>query len=262
MNEYVAALLVLAVLVGILLLMVPGMRRAGYAPKTAVGLAGVLGPDDALGFPSGIVATLALIQGLQLASRPPTAAFVVAGIVCAGLAVGPRLLARIAFSFIGAVGIFASVVQLVGDGGCTGVPLVWTLLGIAALAASAILGALGMLRKARRPRVGLLELFAVVEILSFLASPLGVSLLNLGTWQGWVVIAAAVVFGFLASVAPRMVVGLAAVAVGVASLGMGALVGNACGPSAGGGGLLGLLVFIVAYVVVDRLIGSRRRARR
>lgn len=260
MSEYLAAFLVLIGLVGIMLLMVPGMRRWGHVPKTTAGLAGVLSPDSVRGFPGGIVAALALIQGLGEFDSSPTAGYVIAALVCAVLANLRGLLAGIAFEVFGAIGILASVASLVRDGTCTGQSLASTFIGIAVLALCALLGAVGMLFTGRRPGISLLSMFAVIEVLAFLASPLGVSLLNLQQWQGWAVVGAAMVFGFLASIAPAMVVGLAAVAVGVTTLGMGALVGTACGTANGADGLIGLLVFVIAYVILRRFLRPRMRA--
>lgn len=260
MSEYLAAVLVLVAMIGIMLLMVPGMRRWGHVPKTSVGLAGLLDPESARGFPRGIVGTIALIAGLEHFDGVGVGGYVVAGLLCAALAAARGVVAAIAFQVFGGIGLLAGVAAIVRDDSCTGLPLQWRIAGIVVLALCAALGATGMLLSGRRPKLSLLSVFAATEVLAFLASPLGVSLLNDATWQGWMVVGAAIAFGLLASVAPVAVIGLAAVAASVATLGMSALVGSACGAASDPAGIVGILVFIVAYVLISRFAGRRSRS--
>ncbi len=258
---YLAPLLVLAFLVGILLLMVPGMRRDGYTPRTTRGLAGLIDPENARGLPRGIVGTLAAIAFLEQSPAAGLAGCLIADMLCALLARTKGIVVGAGFQALYLLGIYADVASLIQDSTCTGVSLPVRIAGILVLALCTALGALPSVFRRRQPRLGLLAPFAVLQVLTFIAGPLGVWLLGDDSWQGWAVVGAAIVFGLLASVAPVAVLALAAAATSIVTLAMGAAGGTTCGTGADVAGLTGLAGFLATYGLVHA-VRSRASAQR
>ena len=92
-------------------------------------------------------------------------------------------------------------------------------------------------------------------MVTFLASPFGVSLLEL-PWGAWILaLGSAIIFGLIAGLAPDLVIGLAAVAIAFASIAVGATIGTAC--SVGGQpDDLGVLVGYAAGYLITRFVAK------
>lgn len=160
---------------------------------------------------------------------------------------------------LGAVGLIATVggyVSLVGQ--CTPTEL-WLRFAVILVVAGAM--AVGILLSwvrslLARPAAGsaVLAAFGALEIVEFLASPLGASLVDIGA-LGWVVgLTTAVAIGFAVSIWPELVIIVAGVAVVVAGL-AGSIAGNAtclAGPEFSG--LAPVIGFLAVYLVVGRAL--------
>ena len=223
-------LLVCAFLVGVLALMVPRLRR-GRGASSLAGLRRYRSPDDLGGYLGGMLAALA-VASFCTAVGTLTATSVTIGALMgiAWVIVRPFAFLRgVLAGSTGVLGIVGTVLGFFSDAQCGDVALSARLASLAVLAVAAAIGAAiagvtGQLRPS-----GALAGFAALEVLVFLSTPLGVSVLDT---SGLGVVASIVIsalFGFFSFLAPRVVMGLGAVAVGLTSVGGAATVGVACG---------------------------------
>jgi len=228
MTEIMSYTVLFVAIFGILLLMVPGMRpKSGKAHRLST-LRRYRSPDDGGGIAAVVVAAFA---AGQLVADTDSASQVGAllGVTLAVLSMS-KSLRPTRNLLVGALGVaasFAAAAEFV-----TTVPLCstvpdtsrWLMLG--ALLTTFTAGSLAALTASRlRPHAGL-ALFGVLDILTFLAAPLGTSVLQ--TSGGVVQIALAAVLGIAATYAPRPIIGLTAVAVTVATIGGPILLGTSC----------------------------------
>lgn len=89
----------------------------------------------------------------------------------------------------------------------------------------------------------------------FLSAALGVSLVSLPI-AAWVVACiAAGLLGAMSALAPQFVIGLAAVVIGVASIGVGTVVGDTCSAGPDFSDLSALARFAVVYLLLKLLLG-------
>ncbi|MES2169248.1 MAG: hypothetical protein V4479_00790 [Actinomycetota bacterium] len=253
-----SAVLVIVVLVVVLLLVTGGARGGGPAARSWRDLARYASPSSAGGMVSGLVAALAASSTSSLIGIP------VGGSITIGIAIGVlfailAVVATRATPFVlgafGLAGITGSVFALLAGAGCSTVPLAMRILALAVIGIAAGAGVLLALLRGRVHPHSVLGLFGAVRVVTFLASPLGISIVLLPV-DGWIVaIVGAALFGFIAGVAPDLVIGISALAVSFASIAYGATLGTACSTGAEPGDLTVLVGFALAFVVARPLIG-------
>lgn len=244
-------LLVLAFLVGVLALMVPRLRR-GPAASSLAGLRRYRSPDDLGGYLGGMLAALA-VASFCTATGMLTATSVTVGALMgvAWVIVRPFAFLRgVLAGSTGVLGIIGTVLGFFSDAQCGNVALSARLASLVVLAVAAAIGAaLAGVTGRLRPS-GALAVFAALEVLVFLSSPLGVSVIDTSGFGVVASIVIAAVFGFFAFLAPRAVMGLGAVAVGVTSVGAAATVGVACGANHWDA-VIAMLGFTIVYALAS-----------
>lgn len=238
----IVALIVLFVLVAILALMVPRLR-----PTTgSMALNRYGAPNATPGGVSGAVAAVAL------ASFCGTIGVIAATAVTVGVLVGlstamlrglPRQVLLGACGLLGSIG---AVLGYLADASCTG-DLYVRLLALGLMAIAAAGGGVVAVVTGRLAPASALAAFATIEVLAFLSSPLGASIFDTSVLGVALAVIVAASFGFFAFVAPVVVIGLGAVAIGVASLGISAGVGSVCSSRSQFEPLIVLAAFCVAF---------------
>lgn len=238
-------------LIAILRLMLPGMRKRGYAAKTTRGL-GSYEASDGNRLAGGIVATQAINAWLDLGPAGTAAGALTGGVIGAIAAVLPRKPLGIVFQLIGAAGIIGVLIGFTTDSICSGLALENRIVILVVLAFSALIGAVlagvwGRLRAAP-----LLALFGTLEILIFLGQPFGVTLFQEGAIAALAPIALAGLLGFFGGLMPGVVIGLAAVGIGFATVAVSAGYGTMCTAGRDFDPLVILVSFVVVFAVARR----------
>ncbi len=132
-----------------------------------------------------------------------------------------RRVAAWAFTVLGAVASLPAVVSLVTAPECgTQLPLVARLASAAMLAVFAVVGVVVAVISGRTNSLMGLGWFGAVEVLAFLQTPGGLSILDLGGWSMVAGPLAAAVLGFLGARRPELVIGAATVAILVSQIGL------------------------------------------
>lgn len=223
-------LLVLVFLIGVLALMVPRLRSGRGASSLAV-LRRYRSPDELGGYLGGMLAALA-VASFCTATGMLTATAVTVGALMgiAWVIVRPVAFLRgVLAGSTGVLGIVGTVLGFFSDAQCGNIALSARLASLAVLAVAAGIGAaIAGVTGRLRPSSALAG-FAALEVLVFLSTPLGVSVMDTSGFGVVASVVIAAVFGFFAFLAPRVVMGLGAVAVGLTSVGAAATVGVACG---------------------------------
>ncbi|MGY1681261.1 hypothetical protein [Geodermatophilus sp. SYSU D01176] len=231
--------LLLALLLGGLALIVSGAR-----PAIGEGRAGAHRPRALRRYraprPTGATPTGLLVLalgGLATASLTEDAR----AVAVLGLLAGAGALAgsRLGDLVLGGLGAAAAVVTAAGllRGGCaTGVPAPLRAAALAAVvlafvAAFAVGNHLPGNRRSTSLAAGGLGLFAVVDVVAFLVSPLGVSVVDSGPAATGVSVVVAGIFGVAAGFAPALVPALLGAGVALAGASAGPLLAGACSPT-------------------------------
>ena len=257
MIEIISAIVVIAALVAIITFMFRGLASpsgAGGGLFVGYGSTGSL-----IGFGGGLLAAVAASTALANtnagAGGGASAGAVLA--VAYFLLTGLRLTIGIRWvsGMVGTFGFVALVVFLIAGTGCAVIPLWQRLLILGLVLVWGALGAVGSLLVGR-PRIpSMLAAFGALKIAVFLSAPLGVSLLSLPI-AAWVVACiAAGLLGAMSALAPQFVIGLAAVVIGVASIGVATVVGDTCSAGPDIHDLSALAGFAVVYLLLKLLLG-------
>lgn len=264
----VAQLVVIAVvLIGGLALVVRGARpRSGPARRWS-DLRDYEEPGGGAGFLAVLLTTIALVQVAGVVPTTPNAlaaggAAVAVAAACAR-SMGVPALFGLGATVVGLAATPLDVVQLFSGSGCGSVmPTVGTVAVVLVLLVALMWGTLvGVLAGVDRFPLGL-RWFAATDVVVFLAAPFGVSVISSIGEDGFrafiVTVVAAAVLGFLASLTPVLVAGLAAIAAGLAAASAG-VVGLTCAGSSTGACAM---VAAAATHVLLRRVGSSRTKKR
>lgn len=248
------AVVVLVVLVAVLLFIVKGARRPAAAGTGGGRLAAYSSPGGVGGIVSGLVAALAasgVVNGVGVGAGGAATTGALVGILFAVLSrFGPERATGITLGAFGGIGVVGGIVAFYSAGSCSVVPASARVATTMVIAVSAGVGiAIRVISGRFQPR-SLLGVFGAFRVVTFLASPVGVSLVQLPLAAFFVSIIAAFLFGFAAGVAPDHVIGLTALAVSIATLSIAATVGTPCSAGAQPGDVLVLAGFLVCYLLV------------
>lgn len=199
--------------------------------------------------------------GFETISTSPLEWGFLLGLVCMLPIVG-----RVALSTLGVVGSLALTITFVASESCMGVPRWARLLGFVLVAvcfgAGWFFGAAFRGGARTQTVTASLALFVVLDVLRFLSSPLSV---DLGAGGLPLVIAAPIVAGALGLVsgfAPRLILGLTALAVTAAELSAGLVFGTTCTGPSDPGVLAVALGFAVPFVAAALLRRATRSSTR
>lgn len=265
MQEVLAAGAGFAGLVAVLAVTLRGARpRAGPARRWG-DLRAYSDPGDAPGFIAGLLGALSVASAVSgLTSLPNIGASdgAVVGLIAAVLvsagALG-RTVFRVLFGGIGAVTAVLGLLAFIGGSSCASGSAAVRVAAAVLLVVCAGLGAILPFGRQRRAVPRGLTWFAAVELLVFLASPLGLSTFPVTSGPlPTVTLVVAAAAGFASSFAPTVVLGLAALGIAVSTAAAGA-VGLTCG-GVDPGALAVVLGFSVVFLLVRgglRLLGLR-----
>lgn len=264
-TDLVGPLLVLVALLAIFRIM---LRRGGPSPDIgSSGIGGILGST----FLAGLLIAVTLGGSLQaLAGGSWLSGATVAAVVALLFAPlsGGRGWAAPAVEVLSALfGVLGLILTITGyfapqEASCTAEALGLRIAGLAlvvvALLAGGIVASFKHIFMPMRFGAMTLAVLGTLEVVEFLSSPLGASVVDLGV-TGWIVaLGGALAFGFAAFLWPTLVIGVAGVVVALGGV-LGGVSGSAnasCLPGVD----LTALVPLVAYVVVFALL--RRVTRR
>lgn len=244
------ALVVFAAVVGVYLLMLGRLRRNGYVPKTWRGARSLRFPDRVRGWPAGLVATtaaLAIFDAFDLADATLAG---LAGVSIAVIALVGRRAADVVFDLLALGAIIATVVDLLAQPDCTDVAGGWAVAAVSALLISSLIAYVaGVFLRWSRPSGVFLVVFALLEIAVFLALPLGVPLMAESPAMIVVTVIIAAIAGFAAAIFPGYVLGLGALGVTLASLGIAAGFGTMCSTAGVWWPVVGLVAFALVFLL-------------
>lgn len=270
MTDLLSLLLVVAVLVAALSVMLRGAR-----PPTGEGRAGARRPqafrryrEPGLTEPVGLL--LVALGGLAIGSLTGRASSAAGIGVLVGIAVLVSVgLAELTLGVIGVVASAQAAIQVMGTGCWTVPPLVrWSTVGlvVAVFAVTFLVGRhLPGNRRSTCLAAGGLGLFAVLEVVAFLVSPLGVPIAVSGPGAVGMSVVAATAFGLGSGYAPVLGPLLLGIAASIVGAGAEALVGQACAAGAATGGLVAAMAFTAVAggaVVVRRSVAGGAAVRR
>jgi len=261
MTDLIALLLLLVCLTGVMFFIV-GAPRPGGAGR---GLAGRPAPGGMGGIVSGLVAAVAgsgVAAALDLGLSASLLMGLLTGVLFAVLAViGSADLRNVALGVYGAAGLATAVLALVTEASCSPVPAGLRVIAAVLLGGLAAAGIIVRALSGRFRPQSILGVFGAVKVVTFLASPFGVSVLELPVAAWVVVIVAAAGFGLAAAAAPDLVIGLTALAVSFSTIVAAGTIGTPCGTSGNPDDLAVLLGFVAAYLVAGgavRAVGRRK----
>jgi hypothetical protein len=257
MSALVPALIVFVVLAGVYFLMLGTLRRNGYVPKTWRGVRSFRMPDEARGISRGIVAAVAMMTVFRaLGVTDGLVAVLCSGALAIITLVGRRTVGAI-FDLLAFGAIIATVVGMLSPNGCSGTTSGWTpLIAAVLLVCGLVAYVLGLVFRWGRPIGAALVLFALLDIVDFVAVPFGVPLIAEHPWYGPVILVIVAAVGFVGSIFPGIVLGFGALGVSLAGIVVAAGWGSPCSGAGVWWPVVGLVVFCVVYVV-----GSRVRRR-
>jgi hypothetical protein len=257
-DSLLAAVLLLVCVVAI----VAGVVRRSRGPRPGDGGVAALGryraPSRTGGLVAGLVAACATASGVSaLGPAAPVAAATGAAVgILVAVVVGlrmPRLLGGVVGA-LGIVGIAGAASALLAPS-CSPVPAWARVLALVVIAIAAAAGiVLRLLTGSFRPQ-SVLAVFGSARVVTFLASPFGVSLIELPVPTWVLCVGAAAVFGILAGLAPDFVIGVTALAISLASIAVAATLGTPCSTGAGMDDGLALVGFLVGYGAVRGVAG-------
>lgn len=256
-----AALLTLALLVGILRLLAPKSSRSitGWFPRADRGVdRDIRGQSERRGAVLAALAAANLTTAFSGARPGDLGGLIFSGVVAAILF---RLLPKPASAVLGLLGTMSALVTAVGDS-CVGVEAERRALTFAIVVFG--LGMFAVLRLmfggaglARGGSITLLNLFGLIQLGAFVATPFGLALTDL-TGLGNSFIAAIVLYGIVvasAAILPDFTVSIIGVALLAATLSVDTVVGDTCS-SRQGTAIAVLAGFAAAWWVAGRFARS------
>ena len=267
MTDLLSLLLVAAVLMAALSVMVRGAR-----PRTGEGRAGARRPravrryrEPGLTEPVGLL--VVALGGLAVGSVTEVASSAAGLGLLVGIAVLVSVrLAEVALGLIGIVASVQAVGQVAGADCWTIAPLLrWSTFGLVVVvfAVTFLIGRhLPGNCRSTSLAAGGLGLFAVLEVVAFLVSPLGVPITASGPAAVGTSVVAAAAFGLGSGYAPVLGPLLLGTAASIVGAGAGALVGQPCSTLATAGGLMAAVAFtaVAGGAVLLRRGVARRSA--
>jgi hypothetical protein len=239
---------VLACLIAILLFVVRAGRPRSGATTRWRAIADYATPKSIGGLIGGGVATLAIGSVVPSAS---------AGAVGSGLGILLALLSARSvkrlrngvLGLCGVVGITGTAYSFFNGSGCSTTPILLRIALIVFLTTTAVVGALAGIVRGRFTPSSVLALFGVATVINFVASPLGISLLEL-PWYAWpAALMVALVFGFGAGFAPDFTIAMSGFAIGLAVVGASAAVGSTCNVGSDPSRLILLVSYCAVYAI-------------
>lgn len=265
MREVLAFSVGFAGLVAVLALALRGARLKTGPARHWGELRRYSDPVDGPGFIAGLLGALSVASVLTAWSAQSSIGAsegAVVGLVAAGLGVAGAV-GRTAFRVLfGATGAMAAVIGLLAffaGGPCATGSAAVRVMAAVLLVLCGGLGAILSLGRRRRSLPRGLTWFAAVELLVFLAAPLGVLSFTFSAWPlAALTMAIATIAGFAATLAPTVVVRLAAIAVAFSSALTGAVGLTCSGVDPGVPAMV--LGFSVVFLLVRgclRLLGLR-----
>ncbi|RHW25414.1 hypothetical protein D0Z08_19495 [Nocardioides immobilis] len=260
--EILSLLVVFAGVVGIMFLLLGGIRPTTAKPRLRDYR---MADGPTIGWITPFLTMLAASSLLELSGSPAGdaatigAAFGLLAFFCSLGGSGVRWFVDLAGGIVGAIATLAVAGAYVAGTACApsspGTRVVQVLL-MGTLFVWAGLHTM-FLRPEQLPKVGLAA-FGAIEVVVFLASPLGVELTG---WGQIVSMVAAMLLGALAGAAPEIVTVLAVPAAALALIGTSTVVGNACTLPGVTAGLTMLVGFSAAYFLLTLLASPFRRDR-
>lgn len=260
-GELLPLLILFAALVGVYFLMLGGLRRNRYTPRTWRGVAGLRMPDTASGLPAGLVATIAMVTVFTAIGVDSGTVFALCGAAVGVVALFGRQGrgVRMFFDVLGLGAIVGTVAGLVAPSGCMPAVGAWTLAAVCTLLLSSLVAyAIGLITRFTRPIGAFLAVFALLDITVFLAVPVGVPLMAQSPWLLVPTVIVAALFGFLGAIFPAIVLGLGAVGVSLASIAVAAGWGTLCSTTGEWRPVIGLAAFAVIFGIGSAFIRSKR----
>lgn len=252
MTGLVGAAVLILVVVASLLFVVRGSRVGKPALRTS-DLASYQAPSKVGGLVSGLVAAVAASGAANL------------GQLGTGTSVGVGASVGVAFAIIAAIGsttvlgIATAGFALLGAGGavaslmlgasCSTVDTGTRAITLVILAATASVGIFAAIVTGRFHLRSLLAVVGSVRVLMFIASPMGVALVDLPLAAWLVACTAAALFGWLAGIAPDFSMGICALVVGLTALAASASFGTPCSVGGNPGDFLTVAGFIACYAL-------------
>lgn len=208
MGEILLGLVLIAGLAGILLFILGGMRSGHGAAKSLRGLNRYHNPQPWAAATLSGLAIAVIADTLSAPTEFYTALALAVGLACGWDAEGRTIIGK-TVGLVGALGAVCASYLFVANSG----PGLWLNLALA-IGLAAVFVLLGVFR--RRPHDGL-AWFAGVEILVFMLSPFGGSLLDLAAPAAYTVVGLAIAAIVLLALTPTAVLTLAAAAVALAA---------------------------------------------
>lgn len=260
MTEFFALLLVLACVVGILLFMTGVLRARSRPAATLGGFASYHGPRQSTGVLGGLVGAVAVASAgsvVGAGSVSPAVLGSILGVMFAVLRVtGAHRVFGWMLALCGLIGLGAAAIGLFASAGCSPITIPVRIAVLVLLAGCVVLGAVGAAVRARLRVRSVLAVFGAVRIVTFLASPLGISLVQL-PWIAWAVaFGAAALFGFAAWMAPDFVIGTTALALSIGAIVAAATLGSPCSTGGDPAELLVVVAYLVAFGLVSVAAGG------
>jgi hypothetical protein len=239
-TDLLTTVLLLLAIGGIIAGMLGLLRRRGLRDA---------GPDGTGWFAAGLVSAFA-VASLAPTGPAGIAAGAIVGIVFAVLAVLDATRIRsVVVGVLGAAGTVAVVPRLIADD-CSPLPWYVRLGAVLFVATSAGIGLVAATLAGRLSGRSGLALFGAIEIVALLASPYGVSIVELGAAATIVACVVAALLGAAAAFAPGAVIGFAAFALTAASLVVSVTIGGPCDTRGSADGLVLPIAFTIAFALV------------
>lgn len=258
MSGALGGLFVLVVVVASLLFIVRGARGVGGAARGRSGLLAYRSPSTAGGAVSGVVAAVMASSAANLAQLGGATSVTIGamvGVLFAILAtIQSSLLLAIATAGFALLGAGAAVTGLFGGASCSTVDLNVRIVALVILGGTAAIGIFAAIATGRFHLRSLLAVVGAVRVVMFLASPLGVSIVDLPAAAWIVACIGAALFGWLAGIAPDFSMGLCALVVGITALAASAAYGSPCTTGGDPGDLLTMAGFIACYALCRGLL--------
>lgn len=257
MTELIGLIVVALSIATIVVFIFRGAAPAGSAPGRL--FAGFGGIGDRGGFVGGLVGSFAVATTLSGTSAGAGGGSAAGALLAVAYFLLTRLRLpagiRIVSGLVGTAGLVSLTVTVVSGQRCTAIPFWHRVLVIGLIVVAAALGTVASLMMGR-PRIpSTLALFGALEIVVFVSSPLGVSLINLPVAAWIVAFAAAVLLGALGALAPQFVIGMTGAVIVVATVMSATTFGDTCTSGPAVQNLSSLAAFSVVYGLLTVTVG-------
>lgn len=259
-----SALVLLAALLVIYFLLIPGMRKqdrrfkSGRRPmRTLNDLSQAGSVDDATSWVTTFVGLLALSSILSLNGTAGASTGAALGVFCGLLTISAGLstVRDGTLSGIGVVAALMGVAQLLAGNECDGAFFYRISMLTVALVAFAVGLFIALFKFSLNAKVGL-QAFVVIELVTFLAAPLGVDLVG---GSRWIAIAVALAFGLLVGASPEAVFGLIGIGLGIVTLWASTQTSDGCGMNGSTDKVVVVLCGMVTFFLASAGVGLFRR---